>query len=109
MNTVEFFIHVEDVRRAQAGWEPRTLSPSLTDALWRRVGPGGMAKAVGATVEVTSPGRRPKRSGHGPALVVDGDPAELTVFGSGRQSAARVELTGDDALVSRLRRAPLGI
>ena len=38
MNTVEFFIHVEDVRRAQPGWEPRPLAPSLADALWK---PGG--------------------------------------------------------------------
>src|SRR5271165_5327974 len=27
MNTVEYFIHVEDVRRAQSGWEPRPLDP----------------------------------------------------------------------------------
>ena len=40
MNTVEFFIHVEDVRRAQDGWEPRPISPELADALWARVGPG---------------------------------------------------------------------
>ena len=40
MNTIEFFIHVEDVRRAQAGWEPRPLAPELADALWARVGSG---------------------------------------------------------------------
>ena len=39
MNTVEYFIHAEDVRRAQPGWEPRPLSPELADALWARVGP----------------------------------------------------------------------
>src|SRR5215469_16406665 len=37
MNTVEYFIHVEDVRRAQEGWKPRPLSPELADALWARV------------------------------------------------------------------------
>jgi uncharacterized protein (TIGR03085 family) len=109
MNTVEFFIHVEDVRRAQPAWEPRALSPSLADALWRRVGPGGMARAIGATVEVTSPGREPKVAGTGPSMVVGGDPGELTLFGSGRQRAARVELSGDDALMARLRSVPLGI
>src|ERR1700733_14833848 len=36
MNTVEFFIHVEDVRRAQPGWSPRPLPPELADALWKR-------------------------------------------------------------------------
>jgi uncharacterized protein (TIGR03085 family) len=109
MNTVEFFIHVEDVRRAQPEWEPRSLAPALADALWSRVGPAGMAKAVGAAVELTSPGRRPKQAGHGPSLVVAGDPGELTLFGAGRQRAARVALTGDDVLVDRLQRAPLGV
>src|ERR1700722_12633342 len=52
MNTIEFFIHVEDVRRAQPGWEPRLLPPALDDALWARVGPGGMAKRVTATIEL---------------------------------------------------------
>ena len=109
MNTVEFFVHVEDVRRAQLDWQPRPLTPSLADALWKRVGPGGMAKAVGATVEAVAPGREPKVGGTGPRLVVEGDPGELTLFGSGRQGAARVELIGDDELAARLRSASLGI
>ncbi|HEY6426004.1 MAG TPA: TIGR03085 family metal-binding protein, partial [Acidimicrobiales bacterium] len=33
MNTIEYFIHVEDVRRAQDGWEPRAISRELADAL----------------------------------------------------------------------------
>jgi uncharacterized protein (TIGR03085 family) len=109
MNTVEFFIHVEDLRRAQPNWEPRTLVPELEDALWARVGPGGMAKQVGATVELRAPGRDAKQSGAGPRLVVEGDPGELTMFGSGRQEAARVEISGDDELAFRLRNARLGI
>ncbi len=56
MNTVEFFIHVEDVRRAQPDWEPRPLSPSLSDALWKRVGAGGMARKVDATVRARRTG-----------------------------------------------------
>ena len=75
MNTVEYFIHVEDLRRAQDGWESREISPELADALWARVGAGGMAKKVGATVVLTSPGRAEKRSGTGPTLTVAGDPA----------------------------------
>ena len=57
MNTIEYFIHVEDVRRAQDGWEPRPLDPALADSLWARVGPGGMAKKVPATIVISSPGR----------------------------------------------------
>jgi uncharacterized protein (TIGR03085 family) len=109
MNTVEFFIHVEDVRRAQPDWEPRSLSPELADALWARVGAGGMAKKVPATIELVCDGREPKVSGSGPPLRIEGDPGEHTMFGSGRQAAARVEIDGDPALVSRLRAARLGI
>ena len=109
MNTVEFFIHVEDVRRAQAGWEPRPISPELADALWARVGPGGMAKKVSATIVITSPGRADKERGTGPRLTLAGDPGELTMFGSGRQGAARVEIAGDAALAAQLRAASLGV
>ncbi len=41
MNTVEYFIHVEDVRRAEDGWEPRPISPEMADALWARSVPAG--------------------------------------------------------------------
>jgi uncharacterized protein (TIGR03085 family) len=109
MNTIEYFIHVEDVRRAQDGWEPRAISSELADALWKRVGPGGMAKKVGATVVITSPGRADKQSGTGPLLTLAGDPGELTMFGAGRQRATRVEITGDAALADQLRAARLGI
>ena len=37
VNTVEFFVHHEDVRRAQPGWQPRALDPGLADDLWRRL------------------------------------------------------------------------
>jgi uncharacterized protein (TIGR03085 family) len=109
MNTVEYFIHVEDVRRAEDGWEPRPISPELADALWARVGPGGMAKKIPATIVITSPGRENKERGTGPRLTVAGDPGELTMFGAGRQGAARVEISGDAALAAQLRAAPLGI
>src|ERR1700722_1687208 len=109
MNTVEFFIHVEDVRRAQVSWEPRKISPELADALWARVGAGGMAKKVGATVVLTSPGRADKEHGSGARLPLAGEPGELTMFGSGRQASARVEISGDAALAAELRVAALGV
>jgi uncharacterized protein (TIGR03085 family) len=109
MNTVEFFIHVEDVRRAQDGWEPRAISPELAAALWARVGPAGMAKKVSATVVLTSPGRADKESGSGQRLILAGQPGELTMFGAGRQGAAKVDISGDAALAAQLRNASLGV
>jgi uncharacterized protein (TIGR03085 family) len=109
MNTVEYFIHVEDVRRARDDWEPREISSELADALWARVGPGGMAKKVDATIVVASPQRTEKQAGTGPRLTLNGDPGELTMFGAGRQTAARVEIDGDPELAATLRAARLGI
>jgi uncharacterized protein (TIGR03085 family) len=109
MNTIEYFIHVEDVRRAEDGWVPRPLDPALADALWARVGPGGMAKKVPATIVISSTGREDKERGTGPRLTLTGDPGELTMFGAGRQGAARVEISGDAALAAQLRSASLGV
>lgn len=109
MNTVEFFIHVEDVRRAQADWEPRLLSKEMADTLWTRLGPGGMAKKVAATIVLASPGRPEKEGGNGQRVVVTGDPGELTMFGAGRQGATTVEITGDAELAAQLRTASLGV
>ncbi len=109
MNTVEFFIHVEDLRRAQPSWEPRELGRELDDALWARLGAGGMARKAGATVELASPGRASKEAGSGPRLVVRGDPGELMLFATGRQGSARVEVTGEEEPAARLRNARLGI
>lgn len=109
MNTVEFFIHIEDVRRAQNGWEPRAIPAALADALWARVGPGGMAKKVPATIVVTSPGRDDKAAGSGPRLTLRGDPGDLTMFAAGRQAAAKIEIDGDEVLAAQLRAAALGV
>ncbi len=32
-NTAEFYVHTEDVRRAQPDWTPRELDPVFADAL----------------------------------------------------------------------------
>lgn len=109
MNTVEFFVHVEDVRRAQPDWDVRAVSKEMADALWARVGAGGMAKKVPATIELVSEGREPKVKGSGPRIEIRGDPGEHILFGAGRQAAARVDIDGDPGLVTQLRSARLGI
>ena len=37
LNTTEYFVHHEDVRRAQPGWEPRDLPAAVQDGLWAAV------------------------------------------------------------------------
>jgi uncharacterized protein (TIGR03085 family) len=111
-NTLEFFIHHEDVRRAGPGWEPRTLDEAHTRALWAAV-PGSARLALRrfpATVRVDAPGYGQALGGSGDTTIgLSGDPGELALFLSGRQRAARVELTGPEDLTARLRKARLGI
>jgi len=102
LNTTEYAVHHEDVRRAQPGWEPRHLAPVVQDALWRavearsklsfrRVAAGVVlqrADASGVAV-VASEGE--------PAATVTGEPMELLLFLLGRREHARVEISGDPA------------
>jgi len=111
-NTIEFFIHHEDVRRGRPDWAPRELDPDLEAALWRRI--KGLAKLhlrrVPAAVVLNAPGYGETTAGRGgPDVRVTGSPGELTMFISGRQRSARVQLTGPEPVVGKLRTARLGL
>ncbi|MER7460454.1 TIGR03085 family metal-binding protein [Micromonospora sp. NPDC126480] len=111
-NTMEFFIHHEDVRRPGTGWQPRDLPAGLQRALWRRA--GALARLAlrrfPATVLVQAPGHGELSVGRGgePVRLV-GAPGELVLFLSGRQRAARVQVDGPAAVSDRLRAARLGL
>jgi uncharacterized protein (TIGR03085 family) len=112
VNLLEFVIHHEDVRRAQQGWGPRAVPATLADPVWRAIKLGSRA-----TLRRAPDGVVLRRAGTDATVVakkgeltvtVVGDPIELALFTSGRQRVARVDLSGDDAAVSRLLAAPLG-
>jgi uncharacterized protein (TIGR03085 family) len=109
-NTVEFFIHHEDVRRASPDWLPRELSRGHQAALWRKGSPLGklrLRRFPGALL-IQAPGYGELSTGAGGDRVrMVGAPGELTLFLSGRQRVARVQLDGPPPLVSRLRTARL--
>ncbi|MBC2877107.1 MULTISPECIES: TIGR03085 family metal-binding protein [Streptomyces] len=111
-NTVEFYVHTEDVRRAQPDWTPRELDPVFADALWARL--EKMARVLGRKAPVGVVLRRPDgRTAVGnrgvPVVTVTGEPGELTLFAFGRQAAARVELEGDEVAKAKLLAARLGL
>ncbi|WP_418956525.1 TIGR03085 family metal-binding protein [Streptomyces tritici] len=112
-NTVEFYVHAEDVRRAQPDWSPRVLDPVFSDALWARLEKG--ARLLGRRAPVGLVLRRPNGQtavAHRgtPVVTATGEPGELTMFLFGRQEAAQVELEGEPEAVTRLRDAKqLGI
>ncbi|MBZ4017850.1 TIGR03085 family metal-binding protein [Streptomyces purpurogeneiscleroticus] len=111
-NTVEFFVHTEDVRRAQPDWTPREVSSVLADALWTRI--ERMARVLGRKAPVGVVLRRPDGQtavAHRgtPVVTVTGEPGELTLFLYGRQGTADVKLDGDKEAVARLQEAKLGL
>lgn len=112
LNFNEWFVHHEDVRRAN-GEGPRTDRPDLDAALWtmvRRMGRVMLRKVRGAGVALAAPGHGevPAR-GTGPSARVEGGPQELALFLHGRRTAAQVEITGPDEALAALADAQLGV
>lgn len=112
-NVVEFYVHTEDVRRAQPDWSPRELDPVFSEALWTRLEKS--ARLLGRKAPVGLVLRRPNGQtavAHRgtPVVTVSGEPGELTMFVFGRQDAAKVELDGEQDAIDRLHEAKqLGI
>jgi uncharacterized protein (TIGR03085 family) len=109
-NVAEMFIHHEDVRRAQPGWQPRVLEPALATMLRRTLSLMGRLTLtkVPARVALRTPGGKTMlTAGHGPAVAVTGAPEELLLFSAGR--VAQVEFDGDEATVQTVRDAPKGL
>ncbi|MEW2525156.1 TIGR03085 family metal-binding protein [Streptomyces sp. NPDC047071] len=104
-NAVEFYVHTEDVRRAEPGWTPRDLDPVFSDALWARL--ERTARVMGRKAPVGLVLRRPDGQtavAHRgtPVVTATGEPAELLMFVFGRQEVADVELEGDKEAVAKL-------
>ncbi|GAA4598504.1 TIGR03085 family metal-binding protein [Planotetraspora phitsanulokensis] len=112
VNSVELFVHHEDVRRAQPGWEPRELPPESEEALWQQLKSGArlfMRKSpVGVVFRRTAGGEVVAKKAT-PEAVVTGDTGELILFAFGRGEHARVTFEGDADAVRRLRETRLGM
>ena len=113
LNTMEFFVHHEDVRRAQPAWEPRLLPPHVEEVIWRgaTVAGRGFTRSVpvGVTLQRSDTGEQATLSSGDLEVVVRGLPAEVTMFVYGRQEHARVTLDGAPDAVATLQGTNLGI
>jgi uncharacterized protein (TIGR03085 family) len=112
VNSIEYFVHHEDVRRAEAGASARE-DGALDRLLWSRVKTGAriMARKFRAGgLELVAPacGRVTARSGS-PTLTVTGGPQELMLMCFGRQKAAVVELDGAEELKTAFYATTFGI
>ncbi len=100
-NTLEFFVHHEDIRRAQPGWEPRELTDREQAVLWTSVSQAGKAlsRVSGGPHELVWPHdhhgevRRStlRPAGRQAPTTLTGEPAELVlaVFGRDQHRAER--------------------
>jgi uncharacterized protein (TIGR03085 family) len=112
LNLTEWFVHHEDVRRP-AGMPPRSDRPDLDSTLWTMLRRGSrlmLRKVRGAGVALEAPGfGEVAARGPGPSVRLTGGPQELTLYLSGRRSAALVEITGPEDARAIIESAPLGI
>lgn len=112
VNTAEFFVHHEDVLRAQPGWTPRPLATDLQRSLWRVCSFMGRfaVRTAPVGVELVAPGygRSMARKGS-PVVRLEGAPGELLLYLYGRRAVAQVHLDGTDAAVAQLTASPRGI
>jgi uncharacterized protein (TIGR03085 family) len=112
-NTLEYFVHHEDVRRAQPGSEPRSLSRDDLDLLWR-LGRGSgrlMARRLDVPLRIrrTDTGAEATLKGGDDPVVVGGPPGEVVLFLFGREFARDLTFDGPAAAVAEVRGAELGI
>ncbi|GGR71984.1 TIGR03085 family protein [Streptomyces humidus] len=104
-NTIEFYVHTEDVRRARPDWTPRAVDPVFQDALWSRLERTArlMGRGAATGLVLRRPDGRTAVANRGtPVVTATGEPSELLLFLYGRQSAAAVELDGEKEAIERL-------
>jgi uncharacterized protein (TIGR03085 family) len=113
VNTLEYFVHHEDLRRAQPGWSPRELPPADESALWSaiRLFGRGLVRPAGVPVRIrrTDTGAEATLRGGGEPAVLSGLPSEIVMFLYGRDQHLGLEFSGPDAHIERLRGAGLGL
>ncbi|MER7500177.1 TIGR03085 family metal-binding protein [Nonomuraea pusilla] len=113
VNALEFFVHHEDVRRAQPSWEPRTMPADFERMIWKRL--SAMSRLmlrrspVGVVLRRDGGGVAIGGAKQGRRVEVSGPASELLLFCFGRQDHARVELSGEPDAIARLRVAKLGV
>ena len=114
-NTIEFFVHHEDVRRASPGWTPRLLDRDLELDLLRPFARGArmLARKSPAGLILEPSGHDPivaKKTGPSePTVTVRGPVGELVLFMYGRQAHSVVDADGPEQAVRDVRSAPFGI
>lgn len=108
-NALEFFVHHEDVRRAQPGWAARELPMWVEDELWarvRRVAKVLMRRSpVGVELARTDTAEDSRVAKKSDPVVLRGLPSELTLFAFGRSAVSSVTFDGSPRAVAAVQAA----
>jgi len=110
----EFFVHHEDVRRANGRGPRDTLTPALQAALWHNVRRGGRylgrrLPEVGLEVGWAGTAERVTVRTGDPVARLTGPPGELLLYLFGRTTAAQVEVTGAAQAVTAVHGTHFGM
>jgi uncharacterized protein (TIGR03085 family) len=114
VNLGEFFIHHEDVLRAQPRAERRVTDVGLQRALWETIKGGSrlFLRKVPTGVVLVAEGfgrHAAKKDTDLGTVVLRGTPGELVLFVSGRSRVADVEVDGPPEAVAEVEAAQLGL
>jgi uncharacterized protein (TIGR03085 family) len=111
INTMEFFVHHEDVRRAQTGWEPRPADSRRAAALWALLGRAARVlyrhSPVGVVLRTPDGLERTVRGGDRSVTLI-GSIDELTLHAFGREQT-EVDIDGDQVDVAGLQSSQRGL
>lgn len=112
VNGAEFFVHHEDVRRGEPGWEPRPPDAARDDQLWTLLGRMGRllyrSSPVGVIARRSPTDQKVLVSSGSRTVMLVGEPGELVLHAFGRD-AVRVEVEGDAAEVAAFADVSRGI
>jgi uncharacterized protein (TIGR03085 family) len=110
INTVEFFVHTEDVRRPNK-MPDREMPEEFERKIGRRLAQQGRLsfRRAGVRVRLVPTVGEPAEFGKGPLVEVHGKPSELLLLAFNRKADAKVEYSGDPAGIETLQKAQLGL
>jgi uncharacterized protein (TIGR03085 family) len=111
MNTMEFFIHTEDIRRAAPQYADRFVEPREEKMIFGRLRflakMGKRHSAIPFVLEAENFGRIVGKDGE-TAVIISGLPSELCLYMSGRQQVAKVNVAGPNEAIAALHDARFG-
>ena len=111
LNGLEYFIHHEDVRRAN-GRDPRPEEADLEALAWRMTGYSArrLERAIRPFgLELVNPEGQRKHRGAADAAVLSGPATELILYLGGRRATAHVTLSGSAEAMAAVERSTIGL